>query len=104
MRPFDGHAGLRGQHPDTAGMVDMAMRDQYLGQRQPFLLEKSENALNVATGVDDRGLAGFLAPKNGAILLKWSNRDDGVAHGGSELTEWRHYRTPPWRRAFSSLA
>ena len=81
MRPLYGHAGLRGQRANAAGMVDMAVRDQYLGQRQPFLLDKPKDALDVATRVDDRRLAGFLAPENGAVLLEGSDRNDGVAHG-----------------------
>ena len=95
MRPLDSHAGLRRQRAHPAGMVDVAVSDEDLGQHQLFLLEKFEDAIDIAAGVDDRRLAGLFAPENSAILLEGSNRNDGVAHGGSEFTEWRHYRTPP---------
>ena len=81
MGSFDDiDAAFLGQQGDTASMIDMAVGHQYLGQGQLFVGEQALDALDIATGIDDDSLAGVLAPENGAILLEWRNRNDGVAH------------------------
>jgi len=55
-------------------MVDVAMRQQDLLQRQPFALNRLEQALDLATRVDQGRLAGVGTPQQGAVLLK---RGDG---------------------------
>jgi len=59
----------------------MAVGDEYLGQGQFFIRQQAHNALDIAAGIDDNGLAGIGTPENGAVLLEWGNRNDGVAHG-----------------------
>ena len=87
LRPLDQHAGARRQRGHAAGMVDVAVGDEYFRQRQLLLIEKLEDALDVAARVDDRRLAGLFAPEDGAVLLEGSDGNDGVAHGGMEMME-----------------
>jgi len=80
MRTFDRHTRLLGQGGDGTGMVDMAMGDENLGQRQPFRRQRLLDAPDIAAGIDNGRLTGALAPKNGAILFEGCHRDDLVAH------------------------
>ena len=81
MRSFNRHGDPLQKRSHTAGMIDMAMRDKNLGQRQLFLGQHLQDAFDIATRIDHRGLAGLFAPEDGAILFKGSNRNNGVAHG-----------------------
>jgi hypothetical protein len=55
-----------------------------VGEQNPFdgdpgLIDCRQNAVDVATGVDDQGALRLLIPQDGAVLLKWGDRDDGAA-------------------------
>jgi len=80
VRPFDRHAGTLDQRSDGAGVVDVAMRHENLGQTQLLFGKHAQDAVDIAARINDRRLTGGLAPENGAVLLErgdWNNR---IAH------------------------
>ena len=76
LRPFDRHAEPFSQLRRAAGMVDMPVRQQDFFRRHAQLLNGRDDARNFAARIDNRRLAGFLAPENGAVLLKRRHGND----------------------------
>src|SRR5574337_2134650 len=62
-------------------MVDVAMRDQHLLERGAGLLERREQPVDLAAGVDERGALGGRADDDRAVLLERRDGDDGELHG-----------------------
>src|SRR6201999_3912493 len=58
----------------AADVVDVAVRDHNLLQRELVLREESEDLRNVVAGVDDHRFAGRLVAENRAVALE---RADG---------------------------
>ena len=81
MRSLDRYSRLLGQGGGPAGMIDVAMRDQHLAQGQAFGGQHGQDPVNIASGIDNGGLAGFFAPEHGAVLLERRDGKNAVTHG-----------------------
>jgi len=68
------------QRRHATGVIDVAMRHEYFGQRQAFIAQGALNALDIATGINGHRLTGLFAPENRAVLFKGGNRNNKVAH------------------------
>ena len=79
MRADDGELETLRQFCCAARMVNVGMGLPDLRQGQPQTPDFCEQQIEIATGVDDGGLQGFVAPDNGAVLLKIGDRDCDVA-------------------------
>ena len=72
------HGGsLTAQIGDGAGMIEMSVRNQDLLERDPLLLHDAEHAVEIAAGIDDGALHGFVAPQNRAVLGERRDGDGG---------------------------
>lgn len=80
MRPFDRHRATFCQGRHAAGVIDMAVRHQNLGQRQVFIAQHLHDAVDVAAGVNHGRLTSLFAPENSAVLIEWRDGNNGVAH------------------------
>jgi hypothetical protein len=76
VRPLDRDAGQRLQGRGPARMVQMAVGDPDLLQRQALVGERLHQARNLAAWIDDRGLQGLGTPDDGAVLLQRRHRRD----------------------------
>src|SRR5690554_7676667 len=61
-------------------MVDMGVGQQDLLQGEPFPFNSLHDLAQIATGIDYRCLAGFLAPDQRAVLFKRSNGNNQIFH------------------------
>ena len=66
-------------------MVDMGVGQPDLLQRELEPLHLGQDARQVATGVNDGGLQGLVAPDDGAVLLERGYRDGQVVQHGFKL-------------------
>jgi hypothetical protein len=83
VRADDGQLHLTRQRAGATGVVDVRMGQQDLRQRQLQGLGRGPDARQVATGVDDGGLQGLVAPDEAAVLLEGGDGDGLVAqHDG----------------------
>jgi hypothetical protein len=82
LRAFDRQGQPLGQFSDSAGVIDMAMRNQYLLQFHPVFLDRSKNARDIATRIDHRRALRLVTPQKAAILFKRRN--------GNDLVFYRH--------------
>ena len=79
MRTDDVDAERVFQFHGAAGVVDMAMRDPDLRDFELVVADRSEDAVDIAAGIDHHALPGHGVEQDGAILLEWGDRhDDGV--------------------------
>ena len=69
VRPLDRHAQVVGQHARLAAMVDMAMGDEQLFDRDAMLLRRLLEHRQVAAGIDEGAAHRVRAPEQRAILL-----------------------------------
>src|SRR5690606_3925738 len=76
VRAFDGNAELLCELARLSSMIDVAVREQDLLDRNPRLLGRCLELRQVAAGVDEGGAVGLRAPQQGAILLQRRNRRD----------------------------
>ena len=69
----------------TAGMVDVAVGQEDLLDPDALLLDRLEDALDLAARVDHRPAPARLLPEQRAVLLEGRHRDDGglERHGSS---------------------
>ena len=79
MRALDRHLQRVAQFGGAADMVDMAMGQPDLFDRDIGLLDRRLDLRHVAAGIDHHGLLGGLAPQQRAVLLEQGHRDDGGA-------------------------
>src|SRR5437763_1824659 len=66
-------------------MVDMAVREPDLFNRDPGLFDRGFDPRHVAAGVDHDGLLGRLVPEDGAVLLEQRHGNDDRAGFGLGL-------------------
>jgi hypothetical protein len=84
-------------------MVDMAVRQPDLFDRDAGLLDRFQNLGNVPAGIDHHGLLGRLVPDDGAVLLEQRHRHDHraglrlglgfVIHGRHHIAHWKGVNT-----------
>jgi hypothetical protein len=79
MRADDWQAKSGREFLGAARMVDVGMGQPDLFQRQPQLTDGVEQQVQVATGIDDGGLEGFVAPDKRAVLLESGDRNGQIA-------------------------
>jgi len=70
----DGRAGPLLEFLRAAHMVDVAVRQQNLLEREAELVQPAVNAPGLAAGIDDDGLASLFVAQNGAIRLQRTER------------------------------
>ena len=68
-------------------MVDVAVGQEHLDDTHAALGGGSGDAVEVAAGIDDGGLSGFLAPEQRAILGEGGDGDDVIVHGAHSTDE-----------------
>ena len=98
VRALDLHLQRVAQIGGAADMVDMAVGEPDLLDRDAGLLDRLQNLGNVPAGVDHHGLLGRLVPDDGAVLLEQRHRHDhraglglGVGLGlGFVIHGWHH--------------
>ena len=76
MRPLDLDPKLVGEDPGRSAMIDMAVGEQDLLDRDPGLRSGFLQLRQVAAGIDERAAHGLRAPDQAAILLEGGHRDD----------------------------
>jgi hypothetical protein len=76
MRAFDLHLQRVAQIGGAADMVDMAVGEPDLLDRDAGLLDRLKDLGNVPAGVDHHRLLGRLVPDDGAVLLEQRHRHD----------------------------
>jgi hypothetical protein len=86
MRPDDWQAELAGQLSSCASMIDMCVGQPDSNQLQIPLGYFLQYTIQVASRIDHRGLAGFIAPDQRTVLLKWRDWDGVVLKHGSLMT------------------
>ncbi len=97
VRANDGQLQQLGQVGRGAGVVQVAVGDPDLLQRNAQALDGVQQQIHVATRVDDGGAALFIAPDDGAVLLEGGNGDGLVVqHGGAR----RLVLVSSWRKPF----
>src|SRR4029079_2871907 len=74
VRPLDLDAKLFRKDAGAAAMVDVAVGEPDLLDRDPGLRRRCLEPRQVAAGIDERAAHGFRAPQQGAVLLE---RRDG---------------------------
>ena len=100
MRALDLHLQRVAQVGGAADMVDMAMGQPDLLDRDAGLLDRRQDLGNVPAGVDHHGLLGRLVPDDGAVLLEQRHRNDNRAGLGlgsawvSVLSSMGHHIPP----------
>ena len=82
MRSLDGDLEPPGEFRNPSGMVDMTMGHQNFFYIKTCCCRYRLNAVNFASGINNRGLAGLLTTKQGAVLLEWGNGDYLYFHSG----------------------
>ncbi len=75
MRPFDWQSQFIGQYPGFPAMVDMAVGDEDFFKLHPRLRHRGFQLVQIAAGVNQRGLIRRRAPKKRAILLQRGDRN-----------------------------
>ena len=85
MRALDLHLQRVAQIGGATDMVDMAVGEPDLLDRDAGLLDRLQNFGNVPAGVDHHGLLGRLVPDDGAVLLEQRHRHDHRAGFGLVL-------------------
>ena len=76
VRAFDRHAKLFGEDAGRAAMVDMAVGQQDLLDRDAGLRRRRLEPRQIAAGIDEGAAHRRRAPQQGAILLQRRHRDD----------------------------
>jgi hypothetical protein len=76
MRSLDRHPELLLERGGPAGVIDVAVREQDLLDRDARLRDPLLDAVEVAAGIDDSAPLRRLAPNDGAVLLERRHRDD----------------------------
>ena len=74
----DGQAQLFSQIGCAAGVVNVGVREPDLLKRHAQLFASGFQQGQIATGIDDGALHGFIAPDDGAVLLEGGNGDGFV--------------------------
>ena len=70
-------------------MVHMPMRQQNRLDRELHLLNRGQNAVDIAARVDDHALAGLRIPPERAVLLEGGDGDDrGLQGHGRRRLYW----------------
>lgn len=82
VRSLDPDAELGGELAREAAMVDMAMGDQDLLDRDFVLLRRRAQPVEIAAGIDEGAAHRLRAPEQAAILLERRDRHDRHAHRG----------------------
>jgi hypothetical protein len=82
--PYDADAEFLRQRPRFTAMVDMAVGDQDLFDRDTRLRRGSLQPGQITARIDERPAHRRSAPQERAILLEGRNRDDGGAHRGRD--------------------
>lgn len=80
MWSFDGDLEPPRELRDAARVIDMPMGHQYLLDSKTGRPGRCRDPIDLASGIDDRRLAGLLTAQQGAILLKWGNGNDLYFH------------------------
>ena len=81
----------------AADMVDMAVGQPDLLDRDAGLLDRRQDLRHVAAGVDHDGLLGRLVPDDGAVLLEQRHRNDdraGLRLWSRFCHPWGHHILP----------
>ena len=94
MRTFDFDLQRVAQFRGAADMVDMAVRQPDLLDRDAGLLDRFHDLGNVPAGIDHHGLLGRLVPDDGAVLLEQRHRHDhraGLRLGLGFVIHGRHH-------------
>jgi hypothetical protein len=79
MRPDDGQRQAAREFAGAARVVDVRMREPDLLERDAELVDGCEQPVEIAAGVDDRGLLRGVAPHDGTVLLERGDGDGLVA-------------------------
>ena len=88
----------------TSGVIEVAMGDPDLLQRQIVLFQSREQPGNLAAGIDDRGFLRLGAPHDGAVLVQRRHRYDNRANKRFVRAELRHVLSRQWSRASEAKA
>jgi hypothetical protein len=64
-------------------MVDVAVGEQDSFGSAAGVLERGDDAVEIAAGIDDRGAGGLFADQDRAVLLERRDRDDCDLHAGA---------------------
>ena len=97
VRAFDSDLQRVAQFRGAADMVDMAVGEPDLLDRDGGLLDRLQNLGNVPAGVDHHSLLGRLVPDDGAVLLEQRHRNDhraGFRLGLGFIIHGRHHILP----------
>ena len=74
----DGSAGGGFQLHGSANVIDVAVSDHNLLQRELMLLQDSEDSVDIVAGVDDHGFVRSLVGNDGAVALERADGEDFV--------------------------
>lgn len=98
MRAFDRHGQILLQLGRAAGVVDVAVREQDLLDRDAGLGDGGPDAVEVAAGIDDGGALRVLVPQQRAVLLERGDGDDrGLGFGHGSERRGKRDLPPIWR-------
>src|SRR5690606_7198816 len=78
VRTLDGNLQPRGQFARSGGMIEMAMGEKNLLQRDACFLDRLHDPVEIAARIGDGAAHGFVIPEKGAVLLE---RRDGENRG-----------------------
>ena len=76
VRADDGHAETFAKLVGSAGVIEVAVGEPHLLQRQAEMLERADECVDVAAGINQHGVLGLCVPDQGAVLLQRRHRDD----------------------------
>ena len=91
MRPDDRQAQTLRQCKSGSGVIEMSVRQQDLRDIDTFGVDLRHDEVEIAAGIDHRGVACDFAPDERTILPKGRDWNDADAHAGNvaESLRWR---------------
>ena len=85
VRPHDGQTQAAGQLTHATGVVDVRVREPNGLERHTQSRHLGQQHVQITTGVDDRGVHGFVAPHDGAVLRKGGDGDGEVLEHSASI-------------------